>query len=216
MLFNLTACTLFYTNKGTTERQVIEYTDGEIDKESLDAYFLSNEEDYPSYNALKANTPSLLDNVKMLKSSESFIHNLELFRFSSNGNGFLDGETFIYDNNNYYQLGGAFGGYGLTEFVRRQGNGGHWLYFVYSFGSGIHRTEIGIFDLLHNGLYFIKDLTLEQGKDFTFMLDESDNSIDLYEATITPNQSDDGFDTYLITKDKLAFQNIDDMGKTKV
>lgn len=216
MLFNLTACTLFYTNKGTTERYLIEYADGEIDKESLDAFFLSKEENYPSYSTLKANTPTLLDNVKMLKSSESFIHNLELFRFSSNGNGFLDGETFIHDNNNYYQLGGAFGGYGLTEFVRRQGNGGHWLYFIYSFGSGIHRTQIGIFDLLHNGLYSINNLVLEPGKNFTFMLDESDNSIDLYEAAIVPIHNDDGYDTYSITNGELAFENIDDMAKTKL
>lgn len=212
MCCSLSACTV---NKGATEHYMIEYIDGVVDKEALDTYFLTNEDLYPSYKELKGNVLNLLDNTKLLKSSEHFTSELELIRFSTNGNGFLGGETFLFHKGNYRQLGIAFGGHGVTEIIRKQGNAGYWIYYIYSWGSGIHRTSIGIYELIHGKEYFLKDLKLELNKDYTFVVD-SDNTIDLYEATIIPSYSADGFVTYTITKKDLVLENIDDMQKIAI
>ncbi len=213
ILMNASACESFEPRRAATEHNTIEYTDDKINKEALDEYFSSNEELYPSYNSLKKNVPELLNNVKMIRSGSRFSDELLSFRFSNTGNGFLDGETFIYFNGNFYHLGTAFGGYGVTELVRQQDNNGHWLYFIFSYGSGIHRTQVGVFDLIKEEFLIIEGLMLEMHKDYTFVLDKTDNSIDLYEATIIPNDLGDGFCTYTITKGELAFDNIDTMKK---
>lgn len=211
-----TSCFGFWTNKGATERLSIEYTDEAIDKEALDQYFLTHQDLYPSYEKLKENEPNILDNVKALKQSDHFINDFQILRFSVHENGFLDGETFLYKSGICYRFGTAFGGFGVTEFVRRQGDAGHWLFFIDSFGSGIHQTQVGVFDLIQNNFYTIKDLELERYKDYTFVVDEKRNNIDLYESSITPSYSDDGFGTYSINQGDLAFQSIDDMEKLLV
>jgi len=72
---SLSSCQ-YFTDKGTTERFTVEYTDESIDKESLDTYFLDNEEFFPSYQELKTNVPTILDNVKKMKSNSLFLKNV--------------------------------------------------------------------------------------------------------------------------------------------
>ncbi|MFA6627750.1 MAG: hypothetical protein WCT17_04400, partial [Bacilli bacterium] len=81
-------------------------------------------------------------------------------------------------------------------------------------GSGIHRTEIRLFSLLNNSFYYLSDLDLGFEKDYTFDIDESDNTIDIYEATIHSSYDDSGFESFLITKGSLAFENIGDMERS--
>ena len=212
ILIGLFSCDI-KVNKGLTEQHFIEYSDEEVDKNSLNKYFLDNEDVYPSYRELKKNQPYLLDHVRVVESSNFFANSFQILRFSQQDNGFLNGETFIYINDNYFHLGGAFGGYGVTEFVRRQGDAGRWLYFIYSYGSGIHRTELRVFDLIHLNLYSISNLSLTSSKDYTFVLDNSDNTIDLYEASITCVYDDELFDTHIIQNGELVVENIDDMTK---
>jgi hypothetical protein len=209
----VTSCDFFQANKGVTERIPVEYIEEQIDKESLNRYFLDRDDLYPSYEALKENKPNLLDNVKALNPSTSFITDIQILRFSFSNNGFLDGETFLLINGTYFHLGTAFGGFGVTEFVRRHGDAGHWLFFLYSCGSGIHQTYVGVFIFLKNNLYSIKDLVLDINTDYTFVLDDDNNSIDLYESSITPDDANDGFETYSIAGGDLALENIDDMEK---
>ena len=221
--FGVVCCCLascFQTNKGIAEHHDIVYTEEAIDKTALDRYFLDNEEAYPSYSKLKENVPDLLNHVKCIESAGGFYASgLSMFRFSSNGNGFLDGETFLlnkcYDGDYYFRLGNAFGGHGVTDFVRRQGNAGHWIYFLYSAGSGIHQTGIGAYEIGKHNIYLFDNLSLATNMDFALEVDEQGN-IDVYEATITPIYDDQDFETFDISKGKLAIDNVDEFKKTKI
>ena len=205
----LTSC--FAGNKGINKRYEVIFSNEEVDKDSLDSYFLNNEEFYPNYQTLKENQPDLLNRVKKIK--EDF-GTIEILKFSFIDNGFLDGMSFIHYENNYYPLGLSFGGYGLTEFVIRSGNLGAWLYFIYSSGSGIHRTHLGIFNIYYQQFYAVDNLKLETMKDYTLFVNKND-SIDLYEADIYQNNVDnDSFYTYSIFKKDLVYKNIDDMPKS--
>lgn len=209
----------FKTNKGIAEHYDIVYMNEAIDKDALDKYFLDNDELYPSYQILKENCPDLLNHVKCIESAGNFYASgLSMFRFSSTGNGFLDDATFLldkcYDGDYYFQLGNSFGGYGVTDFVRRQGNAGHWIYFLYSSGSGIHQSRIGAYEKGKHQLYSFDDIELENNKDFALAVDEKGN-IGVYEATITPHYDNEGFETFDILKDKLVIDNIDDYRLTK-
>ena len=215
ILLGLSSCYL-KVNKGLTEQHYIVYTEEEVDKNAFNKYFLDNEELYPNYKELKKNNPNLMDDVRVVESSNYFANLFQILRFSQSNNGFLNGETFIYINDNYYHLGNAFGGFGVTEFIRRQGDAGRWLYFLYSYGSGTHQTDLGVFDLSKCQLYKIKNLNFTPLKDYTFFLDHSDNTIDVYEATIFSEYDEQYFDTHMITQGELMFEDIDDMAKIKL
>ena len=66
-MFPLLLVSCFEGNKGISERYEIVYSNEEVDKESLDAYFLRNDELYPNYQTLKSNQPDLLNRVKKNK-----------------------------------------------------------------------------------------------------------------------------------------------------
>ena len=215
---SVTSC--FHTNKGIAEHHDIVYTEEAIDKDALDRYFLKNSDLYPSYETLKGNCPDLLDHVKCIESAGGFYASgLSMFRFSSNNNGFLDGETFLldkcFDGDYYFRLGVAFGGYGVTDFVRRQGNAGFWIYFLYSFGSGIHQTRVGAYNIGKHQMYSLDGVELENHKDFTLVVDKQGN-IDVYEATINRQYDENHFETFNITKGELVVDNVDDYNKTNV
>ena len=213
----LSSC--FKTNKGISEHHNIVYTNATIDKDALDKFFLANEESYPSYQTLKENCPNLLDHVKCIESAGGFYDSgISMFRFSSTDNGFLNSETFLlnkcHDGDYYFQLGGAFGGFGVTDFVRRQGNAGHWIYFLYSNGSGIHQTHIGAYEIGKHQLYSL-NVDLANNEDFALDVDKEGN-IDVYSATITPVVDDEGFETFNIVKSELVVDNVDEHKKVKL
>ena len=63
-----------------------------------------------------------------------------IYKYQSSTASFLEYKDKI------YLLGEYFGGHGVTQLAEYK----HWqtslLYYIYSFGSGIHRTQIGVFD----------------------------------------------------------------------
>ena len=210
----------FKGNEGITEHHDIVYTEEAIDKDALNQYFLDNEELYPSYKTLKENCPDLLNHVQTIESAGGFYSSgLSMMRFSSEGNGFLDGETFLldkaYDGDYYFNLGQAFGGHGVTEFARRQGNLGFWIFFLYSFGSGVHQTRIGAYSIGKHQLYSFKGIELENNKDFTLVVDDKGN-IDIYEAEITPHYDENKFVTFDISKGNLVINDVDDYEKVLI
>lgn len=210
------SCNLYKVDEELLIHHTIEYSNETIDIKSLDDYFLHNKSLYPSYQVLKTNTPTILENIKIIYQSKKF-QDFTLFRFSNDSkNGFLEGETFLYCNENYYQLGCAFGGYGLTEFVILKNDINYYLYFLYSCGSGIHQTYLQILNLYSHEFYNIKELALESNQDYTFYVNNENQSIDLYQATIQPISHNDGFNTYLINKNDLAFCNINTMKTDKI
>ena len=211
LLLAILLVSCFGGNKGISERHDIVYSDEMVDKESLNAYFLKNNDLYPSYQTLKSNQPDLLNHVKSVKTDFSTV---EILKFSYDNNGFLDGMSFLRCDNDYFALGGSIGGYGLTEFIIRSGNLRQWLYFISSAGSGVHQTYVGVFNINYKEYYTIEGFNLERFKDYTFVIDD-DKTIDLYEADINVNHAEDGFYTFEIRKKVLAFADIDDMTKTK-
>ena len=209
-----TSCTLFTANKGVTVRFDITYKDEKVDKESLDDYLTNNAS---SYAELKRNKPDILEQIKVIDSSgNDFKNNIKMFRFSTHENGFLDGATFLQANDTYYPLGSSFGGFGVTEFIRRQGDSGFWLYFIYSYGSGIHRTDVRAMNYPKGEFYTIDGLDLGLSIDYTFEINKEDNTIDLYKADIKTTYDEGHFDHFTITKKSLAFAKIDNMPKTLV
>ncbi len=190
----------------------IKYTNERVDTKSLDDYFLSNEEKYPSYKELKKNQPDLLKHTKYVKSDHVISkRKVQIIRFSSQDNGGMDSATFLRLNNNYYPLGGSFGGWGVTEFLYKKDNEHSWLYFIYSMGSGIHRSYVDVVDLSSGTYYSIIGIeTADAFIDYTFELDK-ENNIDLYEADIYHEYDNDGFDLFSINKKRLAIDNINYM-----
>lgn len=207
----LSSC--YKVNKGNVTRCEIKYSEEEVDKSSLDLYFLNNEDLYPNYQKLKNNTPDLLDHTRIIEVPDDYKNDMKLIRFSFYKGGFLDNQTFLYrriDNtDHYFHLGSAFGGTGVSEFVFRRGDAGFYLFFLYSFGSGISRSEIGIFDFFKNEFYQIEGLSLEINKNYTLFVDGQ--NIDIYEADIFGRYDDNNFPLYDINRKDLVIKNIDEM-----
>lgn len=76
-------------------------------------------------------------------------YDMRIFKFDYDGGGHLYGDGFLLYENEIYPLGISFGGWGLTSFAvaDTDHNGSNELYFTYSWGSGIHRSQLGYFDM---------------------------------------------------------------------
>lgn len=112
-----------------------------VDEKIMNEYVSSDDD----YTKLLENTPNLM----------SYLHNVtpkalkkkcDIYRFSYDECGKLGGETFLVYEDQVYQLGTAFGGYGVTEFAYIDTKDQNKLYFIFSAGSGIHQSSIGAFD----------------------------------------------------------------------
>ena len=57
-------------------------------------------------------------------------------------------QTFLEYNGNIYPIGFSFGGYGVTQFAYYNTPEKTLLYYIFSYGSGIHRTNVWAFDLI--------------------------------------------------------------------
>jgi hypothetical protein len=59
-------------------------------------------------------------------------------------------ETYVIKDKKVYHIGSGFGGHGVASMVVADpnGDGRDKLIFAYSWGSGIHRSHVGVFDLL--------------------------------------------------------------------
>jgi len=60
--------------------------------------------------------------------------------------GGLEGGSLILYREKAYPIGASFGGYGVTHYAYGESQGKLLLYFIYSFGSGIHRSLVSAFD----------------------------------------------------------------------
>lgn len=178
--------------------------DSYVDKERFDNYFMSNTNLYPSYSVLKSNAPDLLNNVTEINSDLE--NEGKILRFSAEPrSGFLNGMTFLYYDDFYYALGGSFGGYGVTQFAHYKNKTEDLLYYIYSCGSGIHRTQIGVFNFNTKENGFV-DLDLELQLDYAFTYGDM-NSINLNYANINW-KSNDGYSYYINEKD-LLYKNVE-------
>lgn len=112
-----------------------------VDEKIMNEYVSSDDD----YTKLLENTPNLMSYLYNV-TPKALKKKCAIYRFSYNECGKLGGETFLVYENQVYQLGTAFGGYGVTEFAYIDTNNQNILYFIFSAGSGIHRSAIGAFD----------------------------------------------------------------------
>lgn len=219
-LLPLSSCLLIGGNKGTYEQYKIEYSDKEIDKDELDNYLTSND-DYSFYEILKDNNPNLLENVKKIEDEYEYDGktydrepNVDFYRFSSDGNGILNNETFVSGYNTYYQLGKSIDGYGVTDIITNRGDRGFWIYVIYSYCVEEPKTEIKVYRMHDGKMHNIKNLEIDSSKYYCFEITDK-NTIDLYEAEITASYDEDGFISFEITKTNLYKEAIDEMRKVE-
>lgn len=76
----------------------------------------------------------------------------EIFKYSNSTQSFVmyDGEV--------YSIGRCFGGYGITSMALADLNkdGEYELYYTFSFGSGMHRSQVGYFDPISKEEYIFE------------------------------------------------------------
>ena len=112
--------------------------------ESVDA---SLSEAIPLYQTIKANYPAVLS--ELYDVTPSFLKDIcHLYRFSPNCGslGGLEGQSLVLYQEKVYPIGTSFGGYGVTHYAYGENQGRSLLYFIFSFGSGIHRSLVNAFD----------------------------------------------------------------------
>lgn len=189
--FCLVLCVLFIvcisgcnTAKGPYAILPMEQVHGKVDTEMIDR-FLTDNDDYDFYGELKINYPTILSELvnvtpKALKDKCSIYR----FLFGKGGGG-LAGEAFLVYDGAVYPLGTGFGGWGVTEFAYINQDGQDQLYFIYSWGSGMHHTHIGAFDFNSKELTDTGSLYYEFGDiDIAFCLSEDGQTLGICEAEI--------------------------------
>ncbi len=92
-------------------------------------------------------------------------------------------ESFLMFENHIYTLGTGFGGYGLTSLALADSNddGKQELYFTFSYGSGIHRSQVGYFDPARSEVIVFEDSIMD--KDIELSTDR-DNNLCVFSADI--------------------------------
>lgn len=181
----------------------MEQTDGAVDQQIIDT-FLTDNKDYSNYETIKKNVPDILSHLVNI-TPDALKKKCSIYRFTYETGTSLAGETFLIYGDAVYPLGCAFGGYGITEFAYTSRNGHDVLYFIYSFGSGIHRSHIGAFNFNtkeitdYGGLIF-------QHRDIAFCLSKDRKTLGICQAQIHwPN-----WDVIEVTIDKgeSLYENI--------
>ena len=169
-----------------------------VDEKIMNDYLSSDD----FYETLLENTPDIMTYLYNV-TPKALKKKCDIYRFSYNECGKLGGETFLVYENQVYQLGTAFGGYGVTEFAYIDTKNQNILYFIFSSGSGIHRSAIGAFDFDTKTLsYYNPELTddiynqpFSGAEDIAFYLSES--YLGICEATIGW-KSNDSFEVNII------------------
>lgn len=165
-------------------------------------------ENFEENASLLENVPNLA-NMAVNVTPKDLDRKCSIYRFPISGCGRYNGETFLIYNNKVHHLGSAFGGYGVTEFAYCKAESR--LYFIYSFGSGIHRSclayfnfkeEVIITSLLGHVNEQVDSFTME---DVSFKVFDNTNTLGLVYATIKPSK--DWF-SFTITKKDTYKQDI--------
>ncbi len=90
-----------------------------------------------------------------------------------------DCQTFMVYRKTLHVLGDSFGGHGVTQLAFANDNGKEYLIYCFSFGSGIHRSLIGVFDFAAKKSYVSdkcwrnKDICLGYNKNGTLLVSET-------------------------------------------
>ena len=168
--------------------------------------YVSSDDDYTK---LLENTPDLMTYLYNV-TPKALKKKCDIYRFSYDECGKLGGETFLVYEDEVYQLGTAFGGYGVTEFAYINTKNQNILYFIFSAGSGIHQSAIGAFDFDTKTLsYYNPELTddiynqpFSGAEDIAFYL--SEGYLGICEAEIGWKSSDT-FEVNIIKGENIIY-----------
>ena len=185
------------TAKGPYTILPMEQVRGKVDTEMIDR-FLTDNDDYDFYGELKINHPTILSELVNV-TPKALKDKCSIYRFHYGKGGGLAGEAFLIYDGAVYPLGKGGGGWGVTEFAYINQDGQDQLYFIYSWGSGMHHSHIGLFDFTTKQLMDTGSLYYEFGDiDIAFCLSEDGKTLGICEAYI--NWSDWGAE-YLLEVD---------------
>lgn len=132
------------------------------------------------YNVVPANITKEYE-IKVFKSNESC-------------------RTYLLYQDDLYELGNYFGGYGVTSFALADINEDSKLelYFTTSWGSGMHRSNIGYFDFADRKINYFDYSYV--GSDMV-LVREDDNTLSAYHGDIVSDDEDKIFVNMKLSKD---------------
>lgn len=197
--------------KGTYTILPMEEADGTVDKEIIDRFLTDNSS---NYKEIQKNVPDVLSQLMDI-TPEALQDKCSIYKFRKEFGTGLAGRTYLVCDNKVFPIGNALGGYGITEFAYINDSNQDMLYFIYSWGSGIHRSHIGAFNFNtkeitdYGGL--IKGF---QGNDIAFCLSKDNKTLGICEAEIKWTNYDTG--EVEITKGKRIFRDIDAFAFTAI
>jgi hypothetical protein len=128
---------------------------------------------------------------------------------SMTGKGFAvlknknDGDSVLSLGSEFYPLGIGFGGCGVCDMKYYPDGDNAYLIFTYSWGSGLHRSHIGIFDLNKKETVFTSNPFMNID---IILSDNADGIYNVYHADIKIGE--DFCDLTLTQKEKLAVLTI--------
>mgnify|MGYP003291503748 CR=1 FL=1 len=167
---------------GTYTLLTMEENTDPVDVQIIDRFLASNAYGFGYYETLKQNVPDILSYLRNV-TPDLLKDQCSIYRFSYDTHTGLNGETFLIYEDEVFVLGKAVGCHGVTEFAYIEQESGEKLYFIYSFGSGLHRSHIGAFDFRTKQLTHTDGL-LFQRQDITFCLSQDLQTLGVCQAEI--------------------------------
>lgn len=148
----------------------------------LSSTLIGTSDDLNEFLSLQADFKSSWDNDECYNITPQFIvenSDYRIFKYDISGASFL-----LYDNK-IFPLGDWFGGYGLTDakIADIDCDNVMELYFTFSWGSGIHRSQAGYFN---PQVSEIKIFDYSHMNEDMMLVANGKGGLSLYQATISP------------------------------
>lgn len=153
-----------------------------VDVQIIDQFLSTCSHASGHYETMKQNVPDILTYLRDV--TPDFLKDkCSIYRFPYAAPTGLSGDTFLVYDGEVFVLGEAVGCHGVTEFAYIEQESGETLYFIYSFGSGLHRSHIGAFDFRTKQITNTDGL-LFQKQDICFRLSEDSQTLGICQAEI--------------------------------
>lgn len=153
----------------------VEPTGREIDLPAIECMLYDACE---NYGTIKQNVPDILTHLSDV-TPDDLQGICEIYRFDWKTRSGLDGATFVLCGGKVVPIGYAFGGFGVTGFAYSKDT--NVLYFAYSWGSGMHRSHLGMLDLETGAVSdYIDDAFWDT--DISFVLSEDGQTLGISRA----------------------------------
>ena len=160
---------------------------------------------HSNYYDIRRNIPNILDTLVNV-TPEPLKRICSIYKFPVAIGTSLGGVTLMIYNCKVYELGDAYGGFGVTEFAYKKTGEENILYYIYSFGSGIHRSHIGSF----NFKTYEQTVSEPIYDDIAFYIAEDSENLGICSAEIWWKNYWDTFEV-TITKGAPLYDSIDDV-----